>query len=331
MKLHGLLRSFTIESKVLRSNFLDDPYLRPLHMYEPPDDVRTSVPFPVIFMLHGSMTTNQTWLERSAFQVSTLEIIDAAMSRGDIPPAVLVFPDAWTSLGGSQYMNSPLVGDYESYIIDEVVPFITYSFDNLGPLAVAGKSSGGFGALWLAMKYPDVFSAVGARAPDSLFEVTMQPEFAATVKILRNEFKSSWRALFDSLDRNEEFNWRKFGTPLNVYMMASCYSPGVDVPRFPFDLLTGKLNNTFDEWLQRDPARQVEYHGEALSQMKAIFLDAGRADEHNLDLGTLHIARTLKQLDVEHVYQLDSGRHTGSPSRYVPMLSVLSNALQAAA
>src|SRR5204863_6139881 len=79
-----------------------------------------------------------------------------------------------TRFGGSQYVNSTATGRYEDYVVDELVPFVDAHFRTLASRdhrGVVGKSSGGYGALVLGMRHPDVFGAVASHAGDLYFEL----------------------------------------------------------------------------------------------------------------------------------------------------------------
>ena len=72
-------------------------------------------------------------------------------------PCIVVFVDAWTSLGGSQFVDSPGTGRYHTYLCEDVVPFVDAIYRTLDDPAhrgVQGKSSGGFGAMITAMMRP---------------------------------------------------------------------------------------------------------------------------------------------------------------------------------
>ncbi len=82
---------------------------------------------------------------------------------GECADAVVVFVDALTALGGSQFLDSPATGRYTDYICDEIVPFVDASYPTAATReqrAVTGHSSGGYGALVLPMLRPDVFGAL---------------------------------------------------------------------------------------------------------------------------------------------------------------------------
>ncbi len=105
-------------------------------------------------------------------------------ARGGCPPAIVVMVDAWTSRGGSQYLNSSSTGRYQDYLCDEIVPFIDAHYPTIADRdhrGLAGKSSGGYGAMVVPMMRPDVFGALASHAGDALFECSLVPEFPAVV------------------------------------------------------------------------------------------------------------------------------------------------------
>ena len=103
--------------------------------------------------------------------------------------------DCWTSIGGSQFLDSPGTGLYHSYLCDEVLPAVDTRFRTLADRdhrAVAGKSSGGYGAMVSALLRPDLFGALASHAGDALFEFCYLPEFPEVVRQLRDHFQGSY-------------------------------------------------------------------------------------------------------------------------------------------
>ena len=118
------------------------------------------------------------WRNRSAFRPSTPERIDRLFAEEGCPPAVVVFVDAWTSYGGSQFIDSPGTGRYGEYLCDEVVSFVDARYRTLAEAAhrgITGKSSGGYGAMVVPMLRPDVFGGLATHAGDALFELCYLP------------------------------------------------------------------------------------------------------------------------------------------------------------
>ncbi len=74
---------------------------------------------------------------------------------------ILVFPNASNKLGGSMYLSSPTIGDYETYLTRELVDFVDANYRTLAQRdsrGITGCSMGADGAMHLALKYPDVYS-----------------------------------------------------------------------------------------------------------------------------------------------------------------------------
>ena len=81
----------------------------------------------------------------------------ASSTSGKMGPAIIVFPDCFTALGGNQYVNSSAIGNYADYLTREIVPFVDREFRTLASRehrGCFGKSSGGYGSIIHGMKYP---------------------------------------------------------------------------------------------------------------------------------------------------------------------------------
>ena len=128
------------------------------------------------------------WANRSAYRLPFPEAADELFASGDAPPCIVVFVDAWTAYGGSQFVDSPGTGRYHTYLCDEVVPFVDSHYRTLaeaGHRGVQGKSSGGFGAMITPMLRPDLFGAMATHAGDAYYELLYFPEFGKAVRALR--------------------------------------------------------------------------------------------------------------------------------------------------
>jgi len=98
---------------------------------------------------------------------------------------VVVVVDAWTTYGGSQFVDSPGTGRYHSYLCDKVVPFVDARYRTLPQRehrAISGKSSGGFGAMITPMLRPDLFGALASHAGDALYELCYLAQFGKAVR-----------------------------------------------------------------------------------------------------------------------------------------------------
>jgi len=128
-KLAGRLDEHEFESETLKGNTLGDPHVRPLWVYLPPGyDDEPDRRYPSIYLIQGLTGQLDMWRNRSAFRKNPTELMDELFAGGDAPPALLVWVDAWTSLGGSQFLDSPGTGRYHTYLCDEIVPWVDANY-----------------------------------------------------------------------------------------------------------------------------------------------------------------------------------------------------------
>ena len=310
--LQGRLDEHELASDALRSNPLGDPYRRALWVYAPPG-VADDAELPTVYLIQGMTGQLDMWRNRSAFRPNVIELVDRLFADDGCAPARVVFVDAWTSYGGSQFVDSPGVGDYHTYLCYEVVPFVDSRYAT-GARGIAGKSSGGYGAMITPMLRPDLFAGLATHAGDALFELCYLPEFPETVRTLRDSYGGSFEAFWADFRSRPAFTKSGDAAVLNTYAMAECYSPG----ELPFDPATGELRpDVWEKWLAWDPVRMVEGHADALRGLRAIYIDAGKRDQYFLDLGAEAFRRALERIGVTDVFfELFDGTHSGIEYRY---------------
>jgi len=321
--LHGTLDRLVVESELLADNPLDDPARRPLYVYRPPGvELDHPRPLPSVYVIQGYTGMVDMWLNRIAFEPAMVERLDAMFAAGDCPDAIVVFVDAWTAYGGSQFVNSASTGPYMDYLCDEVVPFVDARYPALAGRdhrGLTGKSSGGYGAMVVPMLRPDVFGGLASHAGDALFEHCYIAEFGKTARTLRDRYEGSWDVFFDRMAAAESFDYDRFGA-IMVYGCAAAWSPDPANPGkalMPFEIPSGRLvDDVWDQWLAWDPVRMAPQRADALRSMRRIYLDAGKADEFYLDLGAQAFAAQLDKLGVAHTLELFDGKHGGLTYRY---------------
>ena len=319
----GRLEEHVIASEALRGNPLGDPHERPLWVSLPPGyDDDHARRYPAIYQLQGLTGQLDMWRNRPAFRPTALELVDELFAGGDVPPCLIVWVDAWTSLGGSQFLDSPGTGNYHTYLCDEVVPWMDTHYRTLAaPVhrGVAGKSSGGYGAMVTPMLRPDLFGGLATHAGDALFEVGYLPDFRASIRALRDHYDGSFAAFWADFRSRPAFSKESDGTLLNDWCMAACYSADPDgTVRLPYDPATGELiPEVWERWLAWDPVRMSERYADALRGLKAIYIDAGTRDEWYLDLGAEAFRRALAAIGVSDVhFELFDAGHGAIEYRY---------------
>ncbi len=323
-ELAGRLEEHVITSELLRDNPLGDPAERPLWVYLPPgygDDPDRR--YPAVYVIQGFTGFVTLWRNRAPFRRPFTETADAVFADGEAPPAIVVYVDAWTSYGGSQFVDSPGTGRYHSYLCDEVVPWVDQRFRTLaGPAhrAITGKSSGGFGAMITPMLRPDLFGALATHAGDALYEMCYVPEFGQAARLLRGYDADIWR-WWDDFRSRVSFTKEADRVLLGLLGVAACFSAQEDGSvDLPFNPRTGALlPEVFQRWLDWDPVRMAPRYAGSLRSLRAIWIDAGTRDDFYLDLGAEAFRDALREVGVadEAVrFELFDGTHAAIDYRY---------------
>ncbi|HTW97822.1 MAG TPA: alpha/beta hydrolase-fold protein [Acidimicrobiales bacterium] len=332
----GRLEERALQSAALAANPLGDPAVRPLYVYLPPGyDDGPGRRYPVVYVLHGFAGTVSRWAQRPPFAPSYPEAADALFAAGAAPPAILAFVDGWTSLGGSQYLDSPATGDYQRYLCEDVLSFLDAEYRTIprrAGRALQGHSSGGFGAVAAALSHPELFGAFAAHAPDAYYEQSLLPDLGTAYRALRDRYHGSYEEFLADHAARPAFSRGDDFVLVMVYALAACYSPGeAATVELPFDTGTGELrNHVWSRWLALDPVRMAASHAPAVRTLRG-YLDAGRADEHRLDIGAGVLASALREAGIAELsFELFDGRHGGIEHRYPLALTWLTERLASA-
>jgi hypothetical protein len=331
--LAGRIDHHVVSSSALRGNPLGDPADRPLWVYVPPGyDDDTKRRFPSVYVLQGYTGHLTMWTNRSAFRLPFHEAADELFAAGGAPPCIVVFVDAWTAYGGSQFVDSPGTGRYHTYLCDEVVPFVDTryrTFDDPAHRGVQGKSSGGFGAMITPMLRPDVFGGLATHAGDALYELCYIPEFANAARALR-DYDGDIQSWWMNFRSRTAFTKPSDETLLMILGVSACFSAEEDgTPVLPFDPATARLReDVWQQWLAWDPVRMVPDHADELRGLRAIWIDGGKSDEWYLDLGAQAFRDALVEIDVTDVhFELFEGTHGRIEYRYPMSLAYLATRL----
>ncbi|QQS42869.1 MAG: hypothetical protein IPM63_08030 [Acidobacteriota bacterium] len=260
-----------VDSKMIAGNLLGESPKREVLVYLPPQYESSRQRYPVVYLLHSYGSGPDSWLGKDGYEGMDLEAeLDRLIRSGSIRPMIVVMPDARTKLGGSWYTDSPASGRWESFISEELVGFIDSKYRTRASRefrGIAGQSMGGYGALRIAMRHPDVFGSVLGMSAVNL--VNPNPFGEAAWKAA-NESRDPFKPDANLLAR---LMWSK----------AAAFSPNPDSGRFadlPFEKKDGgfvKREDVWDRWLGETLVRQVPAYVDELKQLR-IRLEAGNED-----------------------------------------------------
>ena len=356
----GRVAVLTHNSHVLRGNPLGDPFVRPLHVWLPPQYDAPAFAdrrFPVLFDLVGFLGGGPAHTGWKAFGENVPERAARLVLQKKMAPAIIVFPDCFTALGGNQYINSSAIGRYADYLTEELVPFVDSQFRTLASRehrGCFGKSSGGYGAIVHGMLYPRCWGAVADHSGDAYFDFVYCSDWPNTLdalaKFARPKRKAgptdvkahSTAGLAEGLDDGRVARFlaelrrkKKLGpgdghTVMNL-CMAATYDPDPAAPngfRLPFNLETGeRIEARWKSWLAHDPIHMVRHHAQALRSLRGIYIDCGWADQYHIHYGARILSQRIAELGIAHTYEEFDDNHSDIDYRMDTSLPFLVDAL----
>jgi len=331
--LQGDVRVDFITSEALAGNPLGDSAQRPVAVYTPPGyDPEASSRYPALYVLHGYTGDAAALLSARPWETNGLQWADRAIVGGRMPAALVVLVDGFTRLGGSQYVDSIHNGNYATYTVRDVVGHVDRSYRSVaaeGGRAVLGKSSGGFGAMHLVLAHPGVFAAFASHSGDSYFRYAHIPAFATVHRMLES-YGFDIEAFVKAFESKHKRPMAEY-TTMEMLAYGAAYSPAsakaFDI-ELPFERASGALReDVFARWLAFDPAERIVTGRAALERLRLRFVDCGRKDEYNLDVGARVVAERISELGLEVRHEEFDDDHRNVGYRYEISLPALAGVL----
>jgi enterochelin esterase-like enzyme len=349
-------------SRVLRDNPLGDPHVRRLAVWLPPQYDRGATRgrgrrLPLLMDMVGFTGSGLSHVAWKAFSENVPERAARLVHEGRMAPAIIVFPDCFTALGGNQYVNSSAIGRYADYLIREIIPFVDREFRTLARRehrGCFGKSSGGYGAIIHGMKYPSTWGAIADHSGDAYFDFVYWNDWPVTLnelsKYRRRRFKPGRydveamqrgadrglddgrvRAFLEAVWSRPKLSDAEITTIMNL-CMAATYDPDPRAPngfRLPFNLETGELlPGRWRAWQRHDPVRLVERYRDSLRSLRGIYLDCGWRDQYHIHYGMRILSKRLRAAGIAHTYEEFDDNHSDIDYRMDVSLPFLSRALR---
>ena len=317
-------------SDALEGNPFDDPVRRDLFVYTPPGYDTSATAYPAVMILPGYTGTGEKLLARGFTDMSIATRIDRLIAEG-CPPFVAVMPDCMTTLGGSQYVDSAGLGLYATYLVDEIRGAVDGAFRTSGKWGVTGHSSGGFGALHLAMAHPGAFQAVASHAGDLGFDLAYLGDVPKAVSAVNA--RGGLEAFVDGFWARRNHSGGDIAAMM-LLCICCAYLPDLEAKplpcRLPVDFETGAVDfEVLKALTALDPIQRMDNADarDALASLDLLFIDAGRFDEYNLQIAARRFVSLLQQHGIAHVHQEFDGGHRGMAWRYGVSLSMIAEAL----
>jgi S-formylglutathione hydrolase len=297
----GTVEHITVHGKALEGNLEGDSPDRDVTVYLPPsyagDQTRR---YPVVYLLHGYGGRDDTFTERLANLAESSDRLAAAQGFSS---AIVVTPSAFSLHKGSMYSNSPTTGDWERFIAEDLVAYIDGHYRTLAnrmSRGLAGHSMGGYGALRIGMKRPDVF-----------FSLYLMSSCCLTANRNPNQEAMAASEAIKTREQAEEASrGRGFGPSVNL-ASAAAWSPNPKNPPLYLDLPVkdGKVRpDIVAKWVANAPLEMIDQYAVNLKKYYAIAIEIGTADGLLASNKQLHDAMT--RLRIPHSYEEYDGDHT---------------------
>jgi enterochelin esterase-like enzyme len=260
--------------------------------------------YPVIYFLHGAG-------QNSTSHSELLAAYNNLIKNLEILPCIIVKPDgSCPPWGRSYFTNSELYGNFEDYIVYDLVAYIDSAFNTVSARekrAIMGYSMGAYGAMKLALKHPELYCGVAAHS--GMLNMRMCSQYVPSV-----------------LSENG-------GAPVSVYKpdagpltygafgIAGALSPNLDNPPYQVDFPLDSMGNWVDTVWDRWSTQNCPFLARELSEADdlAIYFDCGTQDETLAYAFNTSFADSLDHLGIPYEFQSFPGGHVNQLSTRLPV------------
>lgn len=298
----GKIITDQITSIALKDNKLGDKNIRDIVIYLPPDYDSSNKNYPVLYLLHGFGGSERFYVD-SVTEEFIVFMLDSLIQSKIIKEMIIVMPDGSNKYGGSFFLNSELIGNYEDYTAIEIPNYIDKKYRTIrdrDACVIAGASMGGYGSVTLAMKHPEVYSAVAALSPPLSFEIMMKDIIPQVIKENPDGMKGP----------NSKRQYSDY-----IYALSAALSPNLNNPPFfvdlPFEYPSGNVIEPIKQkWSQADPLNMLKNDSSSLKKMKGIYIDVGNRDYLGFKNAADEFHSELTKLGIKHEYVVFDGGHS---------------------
>jgi S-formylglutathione hydrolase len=309
--------------KSLEGNLLGDSADRSFAVYLPPSYQKGQKRYPVVYLLHGFTLSYQTWIDDTHY-VNVPKIMDRLILSGTVREMIIVMADGANAFGGAFYTNSVTTGNWEDYITSDLVGHVDAKYrtdPRPSRRGIAGHSMGGYGAVKLAMKHPEIFGAVYALSAcclewDNGWSAS-SPSWAKAMAMKSMNDYAVARKMVKEGDRKDP-QWFINFLSLGDLAIAAAFSPNPNQPPFFVDFPVEKQDDNFAmaakqqaAWMANLPIPMLGQYRSNLARLRGIGFDIGTQD-FNPQL--LVMARdfddALTHNGIPHEFDVFAGTHT---------------------
>lgn len=258
----GTFETFTFNSKSLEENLINEQVKQTVKVYLPGSYTESNKEYPVIYYLAGfGGSANEVFNAAGSNTSSEHNAIDSAILNGSITECIIVGISGTNNLGGSFYVNSPVIGNWEDHIL-EIVSEIDSRYRTLKTpesRGISGFSMGGFGSVNLGLRNPDVFGYIYAFSPGLFSENGFDAEV--------------WKT------------WKQWNSVL--YSYGAAFTPDITLESIPYSKIpstTLTAEEAIEGWGESwsigygDPLGKIDFYKEKDTPILGIKIDYAEND-----------------------------------------------------
>lgn len=312
----GAVERIKVHGKSLEGNLEGDSPDRDVVIYLPPGyATNPNQRYPVVYMLHGYGLTAERWMGFSRM----VDGADKNIAAGTMKEMILVNPDAFTIHSGSMYSTSPTIGDWETFIAEDLVSYVDSHYRTIADRmsrGLGGHSMGGYGSIRIGMKRPDVFSSLYLMSSCCLLSTpgargaapAAPAQTAATAPVTPATAAAPAPGAPAAGGRGQ--GGRGGGRGNTQAASAAAWSSNPNNPPTFFDLPTvdGVTNPTIAaKWAANSPLVMVDQYLTNLKKYHAIAMDVGLQD--NLITSNRQLDESFKTFSINHTFETYEGDH----------------------
>ncbi|WP_026947480.1 alpha/beta hydrolase [Algoriphagus marincola] len=295
----GTKERIKIHSQALEGNLIGDPAERDVTVYLPPSYASNpNQRFPVLYMLHGFTDTDSQWFGWEDHWINLQDVIEESIAEGLSKEMIVVMPNAYNTFKGSMYASSATIGDWETFVTQELVSYVDENYRTIpdrNSRGLAGHSMGGYGTLRLGMENPDIYAAIYALSPCCMDgAASTNPELMKKLESLTPD-QLAETSFFEiaALATSAAFAPNPQNPPLYLDLPAKDGEPQQEVIN---KIIANRTLNFVDQYIMN------------LKKFKAIGMDAGLQDR-GISEATKKLHELLESFEVPHFYESYEGDH----------------------
>lgn len=269
------------------------------HIMLPPSYYESEGRFPVLYYLHGY---NGSTSEAAMFANRRLS---KKMRDGDIAEFIIVSVNGNNIFGGSFYTNSPVIGNWEDFVTQDTIQYIDQNYRTVASAegrGLSGFSMGGYSAINIGLKHPDLFTHIYALSPGLFDQQGLREAVSQWRSMGLQQFLNGYAAAFAPQPGNDPMwgSWDESSDEIRQYWESG------------FGNLEEKIS-TYQQQTNQLSSLHVEYSSED------DFAWITRGSEYFVDLFS---ART----DTQITSLVTTDRHTMGPTQGGRMITHFSEA-----